>query len=161
MSIEGIELLAKTQEVTSYLYRLSHMLDDFQIEAFVDEFTEDGSYRLIPRDNLDRDLPVHIINDDKPRLRYRRDLILRHWQYEPFRATRMLSNILIDFVARELAESVANFVVYQTDAEGASSLHMVGKFRDRIVLDGTRWRIKDRLAILENFMPDKVIVVPP
>jgi anthranilate 1,2-dioxygenase small subunit len=161
MSYDGNELFVKTGEVTTYLNRLSHLLDDCEIAAFVDEFTDDGTYRLIPRNNLERGYTVHIINDDKPRMMYRRDLILRNWHLEKFRATRVLSNMAIDFPTREEAQSVATFVIYQTNADGICNLHLVGKFRDRVVFRDGRWRIKDRLAILDNHLPDEAVVIPP
>jgi hypothetical protein len=38
---------------------------------------------------------------------------------------------------------------------------MVGRLEDRLVwLDG-HWRMKDRLAILESYLPQEAIVVPP
>jgi 3-phenylpropionate/cinnamic acid dioxygenase small subunit len=160
MSFEGLDLILKTQEVVNYLYRLAHLLDDFEIDAFVEEFTDNGTYRLITRENLERKFRIHIIDDDKPRLKYRRDLILQHWQYEKFRSTRVLSNPLVSFPERNRAEVKTNFVVYQTNSEGVAQLHLVGLLQDRLVFDG-RWRIAARLAILENSLPDDAIVVPP
>jgi 3-phenylpropionate/cinnamic acid dioxygenase small subunit len=160
MSFEGIDLLLKSNEVINYLYKLAHLLDEFEIAAFVDEFTDDGTYKLITRENFERKLRVHIIDDDKPRLKYRRDLILKHWQYEKFRSTRVLANPLVSFPARDSAEVRANFVVYQTNSEGIAQFNLVGLLQDRFVFDG-RWRIADRLAILENSLPEDAVVVPP
>lgn len=161
MSFTGVELLLKTHEVTTYLYKLAHMLDDFEVAAFVEEFTEDGSYRLITRQNFERGLRVHIIDDDKDRLRYRRDLILKYWQYEKFRSTRALANPLVSFPAPDRAEVRSSFVVYQTSAEGIATLNLVGVLQDRFVFDDQRWRIKDRFAILENSLPEEAVIVPP
>lgn len=153
--------LIKKESVVQYLHQLSQLLDDFDIERFVEEFTDDGTYRLIPRDNYDRNLPVCIIDDNKDRLRYRAKLITEHWHYEKFRETRFLSNFLISFPAETVALSRSNFVVYRTDAEGRTSLHMVGRFEDHLVWLNGHWRIKDRVAILESFLAQEVIVVPP
>jgi 3-phenylpropionate/cinnamic acid dioxygenase small subunit len=161
MSFEGVELLLKTHEVTVYLYKLAHLLDDFDVAAFVEEFTEDGSYRLMTRQNFERGLRIHVIDDDKDRLKYRRDLILKYWQYEKFHSTRVLSSPLVSFPDRDRAESRCNFVVYQTSAEGIAQLNLVGLFQDRLVFENGRWRIKDRFAILENSLPEEAVIVPP
>lgn len=156
-----LNYLIRKESVVRYLHWLCRLLDDFDIERFVEEFTDDGTYRLIPRDNYDRNLPVCIIDDNKDRLRYRAKLITEHWHYEKFRETRVLSNTLISFPEKTLASSQSNFTVYRTDAEGRTSLHMVGRLEDRLVwLDG-HWRMKDRLAILESYLPQEAIVVPP
>jgi 3-phenylpropionate/cinnamic acid dioxygenase small subunit len=160
MSLEGLDLMLKTQEVINYLYKLAYLLDDFEIAAFVEEFTDNGTYRLITRENFERKMRVHIIDDDKDRLKYRRDLILKHWQYEKFHSTRVLSNPLVGFPDRNRAETRTNFVIYQTNSEGVAQFHLVGLLQDRLVFDG-RWHIVDRLAILENSLPDDAIVIPP
>ncbi len=151
----------KKEAVVAYLHRLCRMLDEFDIRGFVDEFPDDGSYRLIPRDNYERRLPVHVIDDDKRRLIYRMELITEHWHYERFREMRMLSNVMVEFPDAETAIAKSNLLVYQTDAEGRTNLHMACVLEDRIVAAGGRWRIKDRLAILESFLPNEAIVVPP
>jgi len=151
----------RKEAVVAYLYRLCRMLDDFDVQGFVDEFTDDGSYRLIPRDNYERHLPVHVIDDDKRRLLYRTKLITDHWHYERFREMRMLSNVMVEFAGTEAALAKSNLLVYQTDGEGRTGLHMACLLEDRLVAVGGRWRIKDRLAILESFLPNQAIVVPP
>ena len=151
----------KKEAVVAYLHRLCRMLDEFDVQGFVDEFTDDGSYRLVPRDNYERHLPVHVIDDDKRRLLYRTKLITEHWHYERFREMRMLSNVMVEFADAETAIAKSNLIVYQTDSEGRTNLHMACVLEDRIVALGGRWRIKDRLAILESFLPSEAIVVPP
>lgn len=155
------DYLLKKEAVVAYLYRLCRMLDDFDIQGFVDEFTDDGSYRLIPRDNYERRLPVHVIDDDKRRLIYRMTLITDHWHYERFREMRMLSNVMVEFPGAEAATAKSNLIVYHTDAEGRTNLHMACILEDRLVALGGRWRMKDRLAILESFLPNEAVVVPP
>jgi 3-phenylpropionate/cinnamic acid dioxygenase small subunit len=155
------DYLLRKEAVVAYLYRLSRMLDDFDIQGFVDEFTDDGSYRLIPRDNYERRLPVHVIDDDKRRLIYRMSLIVDHWHYEHFREMRMLSNVTVEFQGAENATAKSNLLVYHTDAEGRTNLHMACVLEDRLVGVGGRWRMKDRLAILDSFLPNEAIVVPP
>ncbi|MBF6570279.1 MAG: nuclear transport factor 2 family protein [Candidatus Binataceae bacterium] len=155
------DYLLKKEAVVAYLFRLCRMLDDFEIKRFVEEFTDDGTYRLIPRDNHERKLPVHVIDDNKSRLIYRTNVITDHWHYERFRETRMLSNVMVEFPSDRNAIAKSNLIIYHTDAEGRTKLHMTCVLEDHLVaLDG-RWRIKDRIAILESFLPDEAIVVPP
>lgn len=155
------EFLQTKEAIASYLHWLCHLLDDFEIAKFVEEFTDDGHYRLIPRENYVRNSPVCIIDDTKKRLRYRRDLILKHWHYERFRENRSLANLLVRLVGDNAAETRATFVIYHTDEEGRTSLHLTGMLEDKLVRQGGRWRIQDRLAILDTFMPRHAIVVPP
>lgn len=157
----SVELLLKRESVVQYQVRLAALLDDQKYDEFVAEFTEDGRYRLIPRENHDRGLPTCIIDDTRDRLIYRSQLISRQWHHGPFRETRMLTNFDVDFPAADAARARANFAVYLTDAEGESRLHMVGRLEDSLAMREGRWRIRQRFAILETFKPTDVIVYPP
>lgn len=157
----SVELLVKRDSVVQYMVRLAALLDDQKYDEFVAEFTEDGSYRLIPRENHDRGLPTCIIDDTRDRLIYRSGLISTQWHHGHFRETRMLSNFDVEFPGADAAQAKANFAVHQTDAEGETRLHMVGRLEDSLVMQEGRWRIRRRFAILETFKPTEVIVYPP
>ena len=155
------EFLLQKEAIVSYLHWLCHLLDDFEIGTFVEEFTDDARYRLIPRENYVLNSPVCIIDDTKKRLRYRRDLILKHWHYEKFRENRSLGNVLVRLTGDNAAETRATFVIYHTDEEGRTSLHLTGVLQDKLVRQSGRWRIHVRLEILDTVMPQHAIVVPP
>jgi len=158
---DPIARLIQKDEITSYLYKLCLLLDEFEIEKFVEEFTDDGTYKLIPRENYAKNLPVAIIDDNKDRLIYRSGLILRHWQYEKFRENRLLSNIQFEFPSVDESRTTSTIAIYQTNEEGATAFHLTGVLMDTIVRRDGRWRIKDRLAILDTFLPTETLVLPP
>jgi len=149
------------QEVRDYIRRLGGLLDNFEVGAFVEEFADDGRYQLIPRENLDGGYPVCIIDDTKQRLRYRQRLIEKHWHHEKFRELRMLSPVSIE-VGEDggTANATTNFVIFRTDDDGTSKLHVCGTFHDEFVRQD-RWRIKNRRAILDTYLPTQAIVLPP
>jgi len=148
-------------EVAEYLYYLAHTLDEFELQKFIDEFTDDGRYVLIPRENHAKQLPVCVIDDDRDRLIYRKGLILKHWQYEPFRENRIIGNTLVQPIEGGVVRATSNFTVFHTNFEGSTKLHMTGVFHDDLVHVQSRWKIKRRYAILDTFLPDEAIVVPP
>jgi 3-phenylpropionate/cinnamic acid dioxygenase small subunit len=156
-----IELLLRRDSVVQYQVRLAALLDEQKYDEFVAEFTDDGAYRLIGRENHERGLPTCIIDDTRDRLIYRSQLISRQWHHARFRETRMLSNFEVEFPGAEAAQAKANFAVFHTDAEGESRLHMVGRLEDSLTMKEGRWRIRRRFAILETFKPTDVIVYPP
>lgn len=147
-------------EVEAYVKRLGLMLDRFEIGAFVEEFTEDGRYRLIPRENHDAGYIVCIIDDSKKRLRYRRGLIEKHWHFEKFHELRMLSTMDVKLDG-DAAHATTNFVLVRSNDDGVSILHLAGVFEDDLVTIDGRWRIRERLAILDSYLPYEAIPVPP
>jgi 3-phenylpropionate/cinnamic acid dioxygenase small subunit len=88
-------------------------------------------------------------------------LITELWQYEPFRETRMLSNVLVSAASEEAASATAAISVYRTNSEGESRLHMVARMEDLLLqVPGQGWKIKDRLVILESFKVHNNIILP-
>jgi hypothetical protein len=68
---------------------------------------------------------------------------------------------VVSFPEPNVARSDSNFVIYRTNDEGLTTLHIVGTLEDTLVHHEGRWRIKDRLAILESYSCDDAIVVMP
>lgn len=152
--------VATRVEVAEYIYSLARMLDEFQLQEFIDQFTEDGRYVLIPRENHTRQWPVAIIDDNRDRLVYRKNLIERHWHYEPFRSNRLVSNCTVTRGEGDTLRAVSNFAVFYTTAEGTTRLHMTGVFNDDLLVVGGALRMKKRYAILDTFLPDEAVVLP-
>lgn len=158
---ESVECLLRKQAIQDHLFRLCQAIDNFDCQIWADGFTSDCRYRMIPRENYDRGLPLCLIDDDRAGLLQRVKLITELWQYEPFRETRLLSSVLITASSEDSAAAASTIAVYRTNSEGESRLHMVARIEDRLVhLPGEGWKIKDRLVILESFQVHNNIILP-
>lgn len=149
------------QEVIEYIRYLGGLLDDFKIGEFIDEFSDDGNYQLIPRENYEAGHPVCIIDDTKKRLRYRQRLIEKHWHFQKFRELRILSPVSTTLHGGTSATAITNYVIYVTNEHGKSDLHVCGRFEDELTKMGGRWRLRSRRAILDTYLPTYAIVLPP
>lgn len=158
---EVVEMHLRKQAVLDHLFHICEAIDNFDCESWADGFTEDCRYRMIPRENYDRGLPLCLIDDDRAGLLQRVKLITELWQFEPFRETRQLSNVVVNSPSENIASAKATMAVYRTTSEGESSLHMVARIEDNLVnLGETGWKIKERLVILESFKVHNNIVLP-
>lgn len=157
----SLECLLRKQAIQDHLLRLCQAMDDFDCQTWADGFTNDCRYRMIPRENYDRGLPLCLIDDDRAGLLQRVKLITELWQYETFRETRLLSNVLVSAASGETAIATAAIAVYRTNSEGESRLQMVARIEDRLVhVPGQGWKIKERLVILESFQVHNNIILP-
>jgi salicylate 5-hydroxylase small subunit len=158
---ESLECLLRKQAIQDHLLRLCQAIDNFDCQTWADGFTSDCRYRMIPRENYDRGLPLCLIDDDRAGLLQRVKLITELWQYEPFRETRLLSNVLVTASSEDSAAAASTIAVYRTSIEGQSRLHMVARIDDRLVqVPGQGWKIKERLVILESFQVHNNIILP-
>jgi 3-phenylpropionate/cinnamic acid dioxygenase small subunit len=158
---DAIEMHLRKQAVMDHLYGVCEAIDNFDCETWADGFAEECRYRMIPRENYDQGLPLCLIDDDRAGLLQRVKLITELWQYESFRETRQLSNVVVTSPSEEAASAKATIAVYRTTSEGESSLHMVARIEDTLVNPGGRgWKIKERVVILESFKVHNNIVLP-
>ena len=161
LASEAVEIYLRKQAVLEHLYRVCAAIDNFECEAWADSFTEDCRYRIIPRENYDRGLPLCLIDDDRAGILQRVKLIKELWQYEPFRETRQLSNVSVSSPSEERAIASSTLTVYRTTAEGDSSLHMVARVEDQLMNLGVHgWKIKERLVNLESFKVHNNLILP-
>jgi len=158
---ERLTALLLKQEAIEYIRQLARFLDEFQVGRFVEEFLDGGHYRLIPRDNYEAGHPVCLIDDSKKRLRYRQKIIEKHWHYEKFQERRILSPVSVEVDGGSKATVLTNFAIFLTDIHGHSRLHLCGTFEDELRRVEGRWRINTRKAVLDSYLPDFAIVLPP
>jgi salicylate 5-hydroxylase small subunit len=161
LASDAIEIQLRKQAVREHLYRACDALDSFDCQTWANCFTDDCRYRMVPRDNYDRGLPLCLIDDDRAGLLQRVKLITELWQYQPFRETRLLSNVIVTSASETTATAKSNIAVVRTTLEGDSSLHMVARIEDSLVnLGGQGWKIRERLVILESFKVHNNIILP-
>jgi len=158
---EAVDVHLRKQAVLEHLYRVCEAIDNFDCKTWLDCFTESCRYRMVPRENFDRGLPLCLIDDDRAGMLQRAKLIQELWQYEPFRETRLLANVKVSSPTEESASAKAALAVYRTTSEGESCLHMIARIEDQLVnVGGQGWKIQDRLVILESFKVPNNIILP-
>lgn len=143
----------RQREVENFLYAEADLLDRWQLDAWLELFTDDCRYVVpttdLPSGDPERDLVY--IDDGHVQLEGRvRRLQSRHAyrEYPSSRTRRIISNVrVVDDRPDEIVVE-ANFVVYRFRAGAAEPY--VGSYRYHLVPDGDRLRIKLRRATLDN-----------
>ena len=120
------------------------LLDLAQYDAWLGLFDEACRYRVVPRENWDRELPAALIFCDSRAMLEDRIMALREANKYNIHTDRHLIGLPRglrpdgDWLAIE-----APFAVYQTDQEGETRLFATGLYRDRLELRGSDLKIRD------------------
>ena len=156
-----IETVGVREMVTDLYHRYAELLDEGPLEDWPELFTEDCSYRIIPRENHDRGLPLAVMRcDSRAMLRDRILAVTKLSVYAPRRFLRLITNIRVgDEQGGELS-SRANYVVYQTGEDGRTELFNAGRHLDRLVRDGGALRFREKLCVFDTVMVPNSIVAP-
>jgi 3-phenylpropionate/cinnamic acid dioxygenase small subunit len=136
-------------------------LDDGRYEDWPELFTEDCLYRIVPRDNHDRGLPLAIMHCESKGMLLDRVVAIRQTSYF---APRLLRH-LVSGVRSSLGEdgsvtSEANYLVLQTLPDQPTELFNSGRYLDRIVREDGRLRFKERLCVFDSIVIPNSLIVP-
>ena len=141
-------------------------LDEHRFDDWPDFFTDDCVYRLQPRENHDRGLPLATMAfESKGMLRDRVYAVTQTLFHIPY-ATRHI----VGWPRVRLAEPASdgsviygaesNYVVIRVRENEMPEVFNVGRYLDRIVCDNGRYRFCERLAIFDSALIANSIIYP-
>lgn len=136
-------------------------LDDGDLERWPDLFTEECVYKVIPRENFDRGLPLALVLcESRAMLRDRVEAIRRAAVYAPRSLRHLVSGIRIGPEEDGVIASRASYAVLETPLDQPTRVFNTGRYLDRIVRDGGRLRFRERLCVFDSMMVPGSIVHP-
>ena len=136
-------------------------LDEGRYEDWAALFIEDCLYRIVPRDNHDRGLPLAIMHCESRAMLEDRIVAIRETSFHAPRMLRhIVSGIRVDTAQDGTLSGQANYLVLQTLAEQPTTLFNAGRYLDTILRDGGRLRFKQRLCIFDSIVVPNSLIVP-
>ena len=136
-------------------------LDDGDLAAWPEFFTEDCTYKVISKENFDQDLPHATMYCDGVFMVRDRVMALQETQvFEPRILRRLVSRPRIIEVDELGVRARANFAVFESMSDREPALYMVGSYHDLVVRDGASWRFRERLCVFDNYRIRTSLVLP-
>ena len=137
------------------------LIDSDRLEEWLDLFTEDASYMVIPRENVEQNLPAAIILcPNKNVLRDRISSLRNANEFNLHYDRHLVSSIRVRPHAENVWLVEANYAVFQTTLEGQSKLFSVGRYRDKIRLDGGNLRFCEKYVVVDTFSIPTLLATP-
>lgn len=139
-----------------------HCLDDDRLEEWPEFFVEDASYRVIPRENLDRDPPFAIIYlENRNQLRDRVTVIRNALVYALRYSRHIVGNVRIRDSVDSQHHVVANYLVCTTDViEGVTKVFSAGKYDAEVVFERGAAKFKRLDVIIDTYSVDRQMPIP-
>ena len=152
------ELRARIEDV---LAAIAAAVDDDRLEDWPGFFTEDATYRIIPRDAFEAGQPIGILSCLGRGMMQDRVLALRTANiFEPHTYCHLLARPLLSRAADGAIAARSHFALYRTQQGGRSELFATGKYLDRIVTQDGALLLAGREVVLESHLVDILIVLP-
>lgn len=148
-------------EIEDFYTEYAAVLDRFDLDRWVEFFTDDAVYQVIARDNEESGLPLGLIYcEGKAMLKDRAYAILNTEMFAPRYLQLSVTNTRIRAVDGELVRAEANYQLFETLVEEPTRVQQVGKYRDLFVRDGGAILLKERRCVYDSVMIDNCLVFP-
>ena len=149
------------EEVRTLYDDYASALDASDYEAWLELFTEDATYTVTGRENVERGLPLCLIRCDSRDMLSDRIDALCSTQYFARRFTRhMVTAVRPTAHADDALETTANFVVVETIVDEVSQVSAAGAYADRIVTTPDGLRFRQKSAVFDSSLIQTSLIVP-
>jgi anthranilate 1,2-dioxygenase small subunit len=155
------EDIALRLELDTLYAEYAHCLDNDELEAWPDFFTEDCGYRITSAENFEAGLPIGIVYATSKAMLVDRVMALRKANiYEPQRYRHLVGAIKIGGEEAGALAVVANLIVVRTMQDGAMTLFAAGRYVDRVVRRASGWKFAKKEVVLDSRRIDTLLAIP-
>lgn len=131
LQIDKSRALDLKRELDLFNSEYSATLDQGQIEMWPLFFTEDATYRITSRENVDLNLPVGLVYAEGKAMMHDRAVAIANTQmFAPRYMKHLVTNIRPINEQDNLIYAETNFILLQTLVEGPSTMHLTGSYHD-------------------------------
>lgn len=136
-------------------------LNEERFEDWPDFFTDPCLYKIVPRGNFERNLPLATwLCESKGYLQDRVTAIRKTAVYAPRFVRRVVSGIRIVAVDADAIEVRADYAAFETVLDELTRVFNVGVYRDRVVrLDG-RLRFREKICVFDSELVPNSLIYP-
>jgi salicylate 5-hydroxylase small subunit len=136
-------------------------VDSGQWDLWPEFFTEQCVYKLIPRENHERGFPLCTLSfTSKGMLKDRVYGIQETLYHDPYYQRHVVGAPVVRRVEGERIQSEANYAVFRTKLDKASTVFNVGRYIDTIVPTPEGLKFAERLCVYDSEMIPNAIIYP-
>lgn len=150
-----------TLDATELIHAYVHALDNGQYERWTDFFTEDALYKIVARDNYERDLPLAtMFCQGKGMMRDRVIAIREALVYSPNYLRHLVSAVRVIDANGDRFAVEANYVVFSTAYNEETKVFNSGKYLDEIVYVDSQAKFNKKLVVYDSLLIPGLLVIP-
>jgi salicylate 5-hydroxylase small subunit len=147
--------------LTQLYARYASAVDGADWDGWCELFTDDCVYRLVPRENHERGLPLATLAfESKGMLKDRAHAIRETLFHDPCYQRHIVGPPLVLRVDGDRIDCEANYAVFRTKLSALTTVFNVGRYLDTVVRTGHGLRFASRLVIYDSEMIPNSIIDP-
>jgi len=136
-------------------------LDDARYGEWPEFFTEDAWYRVVPRENYDRDLPLSTLSlKGKAMMKDRIYGVESTIFHAPYYQRHLIGLPLIDQHKDGIVKVEANYFVTRTKRDSLAEIYSVGKYFDEITIRDNDLKFARKFCVFDNDIVPNSMIYP-
>ncbi len=148
-------------ELDDLYARYTAALDEARYDDWIDLFTEECFYRVVPRENFDRNLPLStMMAESRGMLKDRVYGITNTLYHQPYYQRHIVSGLFIRKTEGETLHTQANYAVFRTKQNEVSEVFNVGRYIDTVVVDGGTLKFREKLCVFDSELIPNSLIYP-
>ncbi|HXP77133.1 MAG TPA: aromatic-ring-hydroxylating dioxygenase subunit beta [Stellaceae bacterium] len=148
-------------EIDALYADYAEALDDNELERWPDFFVEDCLYKLVPRENWERNLPIALmLCESKGMLRDRVTAVRTTALYAPRTFRHLIGQFRLKAETPERIHVRANYVVFQTLVDDLTRIQNAGKYIDLIVRTPEGLRFQEKICVFDSVLVPNSLIYP-
>ena len=157
MALSFEDQFALTQLFASY----SSTVDAADWDGWCEFFTDDCVYKLIPRENHERGLPLATLSfESKGMLKDRAYAIRETLFHDPYYQRHVVGAPRVLRIDANVIHCEANYAVFRTKLSELTSVLNVGRYLDQVVRTPQGLKFASRLCVYDSEMIPNSIIYP-
>jgi 3-phenylpropionate/cinnamic acid dioxygenase small subunit len=148
-------------EIEDLYTAYANTLDEANYKGWCEFFVDDALYRIVPRENYARDLPIAIMHcESKGMIQDRAYAVEELNMVQPRQLRHFVSCLTIESAEGDRIKSGANFLVVQTLFEEMTQIVMAGRYVDEIVRQNGKLLFQSRQCVYDSALIPTSVVAP-
>ncbi|WP_206244131.1 aromatic-ring-hydroxylating dioxygenase subunit beta [Novosphingobium terrae] len=149
------------EDIAELMAAYAHCLDDGELAAWPDFFTSDAWYRVVPRENFERDLPLSTLSlQGHGMMRDRLYGVESTIFHAPYYQRHILSQTHIVSHEDDTIEARTNYLVLRTKRDLPPEIFNTGVYHDRIVATPQGLKFAQRFCVFDNDLIPNSLIFP-
>jgi salicylate 5-hydroxylase small subunit len=152
---------ALRDEIEALYAYYAEALDENELERWPEFFVEDCLYKLVPRENWERKLPIALmLCESKGMLRDRVNAVRNTALYAPRTFRHLIGQFRIKPETPERIRVRANYVVFQTLVDDLTRIQNAGKYIDLIARTPEGLRFQEKICVFDSVLVPNSLMYP-
>ena len=136
-------------------------LDEERFEDWPEFFVEGCIYKIVPRDNFERGLPLATwLCESKGYLRDRVAAIRKTAVYAPRYVRRVVSGLRILGWQDDVLEVRANHLALEALQDELTRVFNPGQYRDKLVVEAGKLKSREKLCVFDSLLVPNTLIYP-